>query len=543
MKSEASESEPAMEFESVLYSEIGPVGKYQIVNLLLLAVPTAISGFMAGEYIFSASRLPHRCAIPECDGNTTEFAPSWLHNAVPTTSTGFDECNRFVSNKNMTSEMINEEFCTIDMFDQNKTIPCEDFIYGRKNSVVYDFNLECKEWLRALPGTLNSMGAMIALPLAGFISDHFGRRTSIVFFSFNVALVGVIRSFSVNYAMYATLQFMQTAIGGGTFSAAYILATEIVGPKYRVMTSATMSSMFALGQVLLGAIASLVYDWRKLSLVLFTPIFLLVLYRWLITESPRWLISKNKTDEAKLTLERAARLNGRQISDKSKNYLLTAISKQIPNNLGEKDGNLFLRVVKSPVLLRRCCTTPVLWMTTTFIYYGLSINSVSLSGNMYLNYIATAAIEIPGFWTAVLILDKIGRRTTLFIGYATCGLCCIGFAFTPKSMYGLSLFLFLAGKYFIGLVMTSVYLYTAELYPTRHRHSFLGFSSMLGRIGSIVSPLTPPLMVYWRGIPSVMFGTMAAISSLLVLTQPETLGLKVPDTFEDAERLGEVKNK
>ncbi|CAG9791923.1 unnamed protein product [Diatraea saccharalis] len=528
-----------MEFESVLYGEMGAFGKYQIINILLLAVPTAVSGFMAGEYIFSASRLPHRCFITECEGDSITFSPSWLNNAIPITSSGFDECHRYAYNSSFLGMHLTEGLCPSDIFDQDVIIPCEKYVYLRTNSIVYDFNLECEEWLRALAGTLNSMGAMIALPLAGFISDHFGRRASLIFFSFNLALAGFIRSFSINYAMYAALQFIQTALGGGTFSAAYILATEIVGPKFRVITSATMSSMFAIGQVLLGIIASQIYEWRHLSLVLFTPVFLLVIYKWLITESPRWLLSRNKQEEARSTIDKAAKFNGRIVSDKTMNYLIQAIPEQIVSNRTENHGeNLFIKVLKSPTMLRRCCTTPFLWITTTFIYYGLSINSVSLSGDMYLNYIATAAIEIPGFWTAVLILDRIGRKTTLFTGYTACGLCCLGFAFTPKNMYALSLILFLAGKYFIGLVMTSVYLYTAELYPTRHRHSFLGFSSMLGRIGSVISPLTPPLMVYWSGIPSIMFGGMAVMSALLVLTQPETLNLKVPDTFEDAESLG-----
>lgn len=87
-----------------------------------------------------------------------------------------------------------------------------------------------------------------------------------------------------------------------------------------------------------------------------------------------------------------------------------------------------------------------------------------------------------------------------------------------------------------------LYLFTTELYPTRYRHSLLGFSSMIGRIGSIISPLTPPLMAYWNGIQSMMFETMAFISTLLVLTQPEIKGLKVPDTIEEAEQIGKRQN-
>ncbi|XP_014355732.2 organic cation transporter protein [Papilio machaon] len=528
------ENEQKIEFERVLNQELGEFGLYQFRNILLVLLPAIFSGFMAGDYIFTAGRLPHRCAVPICDDRQQEYAPNWILDVIPETATGFDDCSRYANITQIPESILNGT-CPANLFDRNNIISCESYVYERTNTVVYDFGLECQEWLRALSGTLNSMGAMIALPLAGFISDVFGRRMSVVFFGFNVALVGCVRAFSVNYAMYATLQFMHTAIGGGLYSAGYILATEIVGPRFRIYTSATMSSTFALGQALLGLIASAVLEWRTLSLVLFAPVFLLISYYWILMESHRWLLSKNKTDEAKATLLRAAKLNRKEIQESHLNFLLTAIPKQNKSNTGEK--NLVYRVLKSRVMLRRCCTTPVYWITTTFIYYGLSINAVSLSGNMYLNYILVSLIEIPGYWTAVLVLDRVGRKATLFSGYLLCGICCFAFAFTPKSLYGISLFLYLLGKYCTGVVFTSLYLFTTELYPTRHRHSFLGFSSMMGRIGSIVAPLTPPLMVYWSGIPSVLFGGMAVMTAFLILTQPETRGRKIPDTFEEAENI------
>lgn len=534
MKHSNDQNELRAEFENVLNRDLGEFGKYQLRNILLVLLPAIFSGFMAGDYIFTAGKLPHRCAVPLCDDLHQEFSPEWVLNAIPATTGIFDDCSRYASVMNI-SVTVQNGTCPASLFDRDNVIGCESYVYERTNTVVYDFGLECQEWLRALAGTLNSMGAMIALPLAGFVSDTFGRRISVVFFGFNVALVGCIRAFSVNYTMYVTLQFMHTAIGGGLYSAAYILATEIVGPKYRIYTSATMSSTFALGQTLLGLIASAVLEWRKLTLVLFAPVFIIVFYYWLLIESHRWLLSKNKTDEAKKVLLRAAELNGKALSDKSLNFLLTAIPKQTHANVDKK--NLFLRVIKSRVMLQRCCTTPLYWITTTFIYYGLSINAVNLSGNIYFNYILTTLIEIPGYWTAVSVLDRVGRRITLFSGYLLCGICCFGFAFTPKNLYGLSLFLYLLGKFCTGVVFTSLYLFTTELYPTRHRHSFLGLSSMIGRIGSVIAPLTPPLMVYWSGIPSILFGGMSTIAAVLILTQPETLGRKIPDTFEEAESI------
>lgn len=71
---------------------------------------------------------------------------------------------------------------------------------------------------------------------------------------------------------------------------------------------------------------------------------------------------------------------------------------------GEAAPGLFKAIFSSRILLQRVCTTPVWWITTTFVYYGLNINSVGLSGNMYLNYILVCAIEIPGLTIFLLFL-------------------------------------------------------------------------------------------------------------------------------------------
>lgn len=76
--------------------------------------------------------------------------------------------------------------------------------------------------MRALAGTLNSVGTLLVLPITGYVSDRFGRRVALVISVFNMALFGLIRAFSVNYPMYLAFQLLQTTLGAGTFSSAYI---------------------------------------------------------------------------------------------------------------------------------------------------------------------------------------------------------------------------------------------------------------------------------------------------------------------------------
>lgn len=91
----------------------------------------------------------------------------------------------------------------------------------------------------------------------------------------------------------------------------------MVGPKFRVVTSATCSSMFAVGQIILGSVAWLIQPWRYMIMALHIPCFLIVTYYWILSESVRWLLSKRKYSEAKTVLEKVAKVNKKQISDKS----------------------------------------------------------------------------------------------------------------------------------------------------------------------------------------------------------------------------------
>lgn len=97
-----------------------------------------------------------------------------------------------------------------------------------------------------------------------------------------------------------------------------------------------MSSMFAVGQVILGSVAWGVQPWRKMIITLHVPCFLIISYYWLLSESVRWLLSKEKFVEAKEVLEKVAKVNKKVISEKSMHALMH------PPRLDTKVGYILL---------------------------------------------------------------------------------------------------------------------------------------------------------------------------------------------------------
>ncbi|XP_039759613.1 solute carrier family 22 member 3-like [Pararge aegeria] len=534
-----SDFEKPMNRDDLLRKEVGEFGWFQLRLVLFLTVPIMFSA-IKNDYILSSAAIPHRCRIPECGENNKlhVYNPEWILNVVPEAKSGLSSCSRYASNGLGINGSL--DYCPASLFNQTDLIGCEDYVYANDYTVVYDFDLGCQEWLRVLAGTVGNIGLFFGLPLSGYISDRFGRKVALVFNIFALGFVGVIRSFSVNYTMYVVLQLVQTVLGSGVYTTAVVLVTELLGPKYRFI-GVTLMSLFSLGQVMIGGVYWLIGYWRYATLALYVPCLFMIVYYWLLSESIRWLLVKKKYAEARKIIETIARLNKRTISDKSMEALLKP--PEAPPQQVTKAG-LVRSLIRSPTLLRRVCTTPIWWIAGTFVYYGLSINSTGLSDTVYLNYMLTCAVEIPGCYAGAFMVHKVGRKATLSSGFFLSALCNILFVIMPAgSMFTARLITYLLGKVAVTIAMNCLYLYTSELYPTEYRHTLLAFSSTVGRLGTTVAPLTPVFKQYWHGLPSVLFGAFGFLAGALALTQPETLGTKLPDTLAEAEMLGKPESK
>jgi len=203
----------------------------------------------------------------------------------------------------------------------------------------------------------------------------------------------------------------------------------------------------------------------------------------------------------------------------------------------KKDSSGILPALKSPIILLRFLNCAFNWAANTFVYYGLSLNSVVVEGNVFVNFILVSLIEMPAMFVQMWMLERYGRRTCLCSSLLLAGASCIAFIFIPADMLTVRLIAFLAGKFGVAISFAVLYMFTAELFPTNVRHSFVGACSMFGRVGSMLAPQTPLLGRYMESLPLMLFGIVSFIAGLLALLFPETKDKPLPDSIEAAEKM------
>lgn len=84
----------------------------------------------------------------------------------------------------------------------------------------------------------------------------------------------------------------------------------------------------------------------------------------------------------------------------------------------------FKEVISCRVLVVRCLILFFIWATDAFVFYGLSLNSTSLSGNKYVNFILVCLVEIPGYTMSWFTMNWIGRRWSLAGSLLLCAFTC-----------------------------------------------------------------------------------------------------------------------
>lgn len=213
----------------------------------------------------------------------------------------------------------------------------------------------------------------------------------------------------------------------------------------------------------------------------------------MLPESPRWLLSMGKTQEAKIILKRAAVFNKREIPADLDKLL------QLHKTETQDEGPSVFLLLKGALRKRTICLF-IAWFSMTIAYYGLLLNIGNFNlGNLHVTSIILAVVEIPAIAISIPILLKAGRRIPIFISMVVCGAACIGselfgLAFEEQWFVIASL---MVGKFAIGSTNMMLPIFTVELYPTVVRNLGVGASQISAGLALICIPYLWKLVSYF----------------------------------------------
>ncbi|KAF2798110.1 hexose transporter-like protein, partial [Melanomma pulvis-pyrius CBS 109.77] len=149
-----------------------------------------------------------------------------------------------------------------------------------------------------------NLGALTSIPFISLLSDHVGRRWSIVFGSAVMMIGAIMQGLSVNLAMFV---FSRIFLGHGIVYAIVggaALLGELGHPKERAFLGSMFNAFYGFGAVLgAGIVVRTIlipndWSWRLPSFLQAVPSIVQIAFAFTVPESPRWLISKDRSEEA-----------------------------------------------------------------------------------------------------------------------------------------------------------------------------------------------------------------------------------------------------
>ncbi|KAI8502713.1 hypothetical protein Bbelb_194150 [Branchiostoma belcheri] len=277
-------------------------------------------------------------------------------------------------------------------------------------------------------------------------------------------------AFATDYVTFVTLRFFIGATTNGFLYSGIVIGTEVVHTSRRSLFGMSLSFTVATSYMLLGALAYFFRDWRNLQLAMSIPPLLFVSYWWLAPESPRWLLTNHKTEEAKSVIRRAAKQNGVEIPKKIYELIDEAGDKGSDrHDRGPRTYNM-LDLVRTPKLRATTILISTNWFVLSGVYYGLWVGTSTLAGDHYVNFITSACVEGVGVFVAWFTMERCGRKRSSLVFMLIGGCACAATAAVPHTHNMVSTVLAMVGRFGISVSFNVFYVYSAEVFPTVVRY-------------------------------------------------------------------------
>lgn len=367
------------------------------------------------------------------------------------------------------------------------------------------------------------VGMAIGATLGGLLADRFGRRSV---FAITLLIYGIATGASALVGGLAALIVLRVIVGlglGAELPVASTYVSEFAPARMRGRLIVILEAFWAIGWTAAALIGFFVIPagtdgWRWAFALGAIPAFYALVVRWTLPESPRWLEGQGRRADAEVILARfeASAPVGEGRRRRTREPIAASLPSGAPHRAPLANGSAGARLAAlwSGEFRVRTAALWIVWFCVNFAYYGAFIwiptilfsQGYDLVKSFGFTLIITLA-QLPGYAVAAWLIEVWGRRTTLsvfLVGSAVAAVL-FGTAGTEGAIIGAGMAL----SFFNLGAWGALYAVTPENYPTSLRATGAGWAAGVGRIASIIAPLSVPPLLALGGAP-VLFVVFAA---------------------------------
>ncbi|KAF6721100.1 Solute carrier family 22 member 4 [Oryzias melastigma] len=452
---------------------LGQWGRFQQTIFFVLCASIMPNGFGSFTLVFVNDIPNHHCRIPE--SNLTE---EWQKSVIPLTVVNgkpeLSKCSRYrldlVRNLSARGFIPHKD---INLTDIELEGCVDGWVYSKdiyQSTIVTEFDLVCSEqWKQPFTSTVFFIGVLLGSLFSGPLSDRFGRKPVLFATMAAQTFFTFVSVFTTTWILFVILLFFNGLGQISNFVAALVLGAETLTGNVRVLYSSMGTCFgFAVGYMLLPLFAYFLRDWRSLLLALSVPCVAYIPLWWVLPESPRWLLSQGRTEDAEAIVKMAAKWNKVQ----APRTIFESNTVEVTNTKKEH-FNAFDLLRHSNI---RTTTLLLCFVLFTLItgYYCLSFNTSQLHTDPYISCFISAVVEIPAYISSFIALRYFPRRLSIIASLIAGAVPLYLIQLVPEDLSSLSLSLEMLSKYSFTNGASLMFAYITELYPTVLRNTATG---------------------------------------------------------------------
>jgi len=320
-----------------------------------------------------------------------------------------------------------------------------------------------------------------------------------------------------------------------------VLSGELIS-KNKQRTTVMANAGFSLGYFLVTAFSYYFPNWMHQCYAYTVITFLTYPFCFMLPESPQWLRSRGRFDEAKqIDSQVLAKNTGDGGTDVDAAELAKKIRKILTSE-GESENSKQKSVVEqlSALFKNKIIRTRVIlvslfiWPPISTLYYAFTLETSSLPGSPYFNSFLSCLIDLLAYAGSGYVVGFLGRRNSLMLTFGiTCAASLIAMLIGSAEIY-----MSWVGKIGITCNFNIIYVFSSELFTSGMRGFGMAIPNAASRIMSLVSPFMKNLKDLENG-HFYFWGFQVVITGLAVLAcafLPETGKMDPPETEEDIRR-------